>query len=216
MLCFSRGVWKCLWLLAQTSPTEEEEKQSYETGWSPRCCNQTIRRGMLIMHWMHWKGTSRGCTRKRKERQGVGCITAYPAPGSSRWKEGAMGCQASNWFCKGILADEDPSRLLLSLFSHEHFFAVFPDMKEKNKKAILRIPGQTQQWTASCRLCFCTSTENAPCTDWEVGRESTVGWSKISTWHHVFCFAIPESSLSGKKGKVDTMPLFWGLLLFTS
>lgn len=143
------------------------------------------------MHWMHWKGTSRGCTRKRKERQGVGWITAYPAPGPSRWKEGAMGCQASNRFCKGIPADEDPSRLLLSLFSHEYFFAVFPDMKEK-KKAVLRIPSQakrsSEQHRAGCASALPLKTLRALTEK----LDARPLWADAKSAPGIACFALPS------------------------
>lgn len=44
VLCFFQGSL-CLWLLAQTSPTQEEEKQSYEIGWSLRLLQSNDKEG---------------------------------------------------------------------------------------------------------------------------------------------------------------------------
>ena len=142
VLCFFQGSL-CLWLLAQTSPTQEEEKQSYEIGWSLRLLQSNDKEGdadnAVALKW-HFQRLHKG----EKGKAGDGLNNCHLASGPSRWEERAMDGypyrEAKH--PKGSAKVFSCRLLLVSLFPHEYIFAV-STCWEKNYLQI-PIPGQMQ------------------------------------------------------------------------
>lgn len=132
VLCFfSRGV-SAYGSWPRHHQHKRKRNKAMKLGGPWGCCNQMIRRGMLIMQ-LHWNGTSRGCTKERKERQGTGWITVYLASEPSRWEERAMDGypyrEAKH--PKGSTKAFSCRLLLVSLFPHEYIFTVSIWWKKK-------------------------------------------------------------------------------------
>lgn len=98
----------CLWLLAQTSPTQEEEKQSYETEWSLRLLQANDKEGdvdnAVALKW-HFQRLHKG--EKGKAWDGLNnCLSGLWIFQVERRSHGwisLQGNQAYKGFCKGIL-----------------------------------------------------------------------------------------------------------------
>lgn len=108
VLCFFQGSL-CLWLLAQTSPTQEEEKQSYEIGWSLRLLQSNDKEedadnfNAVALKW-HFQRLHKG--EKGKAGDGLNnCLSRLWTFQVGRRSHGwipLQGNQASKQFCKGI------------------------------------------------------------------------------------------------------------------
>lgn len=106
VLCFFQGSL-CLWLLAQTSPTQEEEKQSYEIGWPLRLLQSNDKEedagNAVVLKW-YFQRLHKG--EKGKAGDGLNnCLSALWTFQVGRKSHGwipLQGNQASKWFCRGI------------------------------------------------------------------------------------------------------------------
>lgn len=192
----------CLWLLAQTSPTQEEEKQSYEIGWSLRFLQSNDKEvdadSGVALKW-HFQRLHKG--ERGKAGNGLNnCLTGlwtFQVGRRSHGQISLQGSQASRGFYKGILI------LLVSLFPHDYFFAVSICWKKTLWKLQSKAKHSNQQHHAKCailRTSLCTVIENTSCTHWKVGQKATVNWSKISAWRwYVLLTHHQELSLSEKE-----------------
>lgn len=98
----------CLWLLAQTSPTQEEEKQSYEIGWSLRLLQSNDKEGdadnAVALKW-HFQRLHKGEKGKAGDRLN-NCLSGlwtFQVGRKGHGRISLQGSQASKGFYKGIL-----------------------------------------------------------------------------------------------------------------
>jgi len=107
VFCFFQGSL-CLWLLAQTSPTQEEEKQSYEIGWSLRLLQSNDKEGdadnAAALKW-HFQRLHKGEKAKAVDGQNNCLSGLWTSQVGSRscGRISLQGSQESKGFCKVIL-----------------------------------------------------------------------------------------------------------------
>lgn len=185
----------CLWLLAQTSPTQEEEKQSYEIGWSLRLLQSNDKEGdadnAVALKW-HFQRLHKGEKGKAGDRLN-NCLSGlwtFQVGRKGHGRISLQGSQASKGFYKGILMQTSSCKPLPTWV----YLCCVHLVEKKKKKTFWRLQSQAKcihkehhAGHAFPRSSFCTVTENTSYTHWKVGQKATVSWSKISAWRGAFC-----------------------------